>query len=71
MNYVDIKQFGHNLKRFTCNIEQAPRLTAVSERGDVAGFGGGGVGVTRCGADKGLQGPCVAVLSFVPQPRGR
>ena len=26
--------------------------------------------MTRCGADKGLQGPCVAVLSFVPQPRG-
>jgi len=36
------------------------------------GLGGQkGVGVTRCGADKGLQGPCITVLSFVPQPRGR
>ena len=43
----------------------------MSERGDAAGFGGGGGGVTRCGADKGLQGPCIAFLSFVPQPRGR
>jgi hypothetical protein len=34
------------------------------------GFGGGGC-VTRCGADKGLQGPCIVFLSFVPQPRGR
>jgi hypothetical protein len=58
-------------KRLRCNVEQAPRLTAVSERGDAAGFGGGGGGVTRCGADKGLQGPCIAFLSFVPQPRGR
>ena len=28
-------------------------------------------GVTRCGTDKGVQGPCIAFLSFVPQPRGR
>ena len=27
-------------KRLRCNVEQAPRLTAVSERGDAAGFGG-------------------------------
>jgi hypothetical protein len=27
--------------------------------------------VTRCGADKGVQGPCIAFLSFVPQPRDR
>ena len=28
-------------------------------------------GVTRCGTDKGVQGPCIAFLSFVSQPRGR
>jgi len=29
------------LKRLRCNVEQVPRLTAVSKVGDAAGFGGG------------------------------
>ena len=37
MDYVGLNY----LKRFTCNIEQAPGLTAVSGRGDAEGFGGG------------------------------
>ena len=40
-------------KRLRCNVEQAPRLTAVSERGDAAGFGGGGRG---CDEKRSRQG---------------
>jgi hypothetical protein len=47
------------LNYFRCNVEQALRLTAESDRGDAAGFWGGGVGMTRCRTDKGLQGPCI------------
>ena len=46
------------LKRLRCNVEQVPRLTAVSKVGDAAGFGGGGV----CGRDAEPSRDCKTVL---------
>ena len=59
------------LEMFRCNIRAGAETYSSVGEGRRGGVWGWGVGVTRCGADKGVQGPCIAFLSFVPQPRGR
>jgi hypothetical protein len=59
------------LQTFRCAVERAPtRAGADTDISVGEGRCGVGVGVTRCGAGKRLQGPMHSP-SFTPQPRGR